>query len=38
MAVWFYLTATNTSPKVSDAAYIKSVTYQLVGGTTATCP
>jgi beta-glucanase (GH16 family) len=38
MAVWFYVTAQSTSPKVNDAAYVKSLSYQLMGGVKATCP
>lgn len=38
MAVWLYITADNTSPLTTDAMWVKSVSYTLVGGSTATCP
>jgi hypothetical protein len=38
MAVWLYVTADNTSPQTTDAMWVKSVSYKLVGGSTATCP
>jgi hypothetical protein len=37
MAITLFVSATNTSPKVSDAMYVQSVSYTQVGGTKATC-
>jgi hypothetical protein len=37
MAITLFVSATNVSPKVSDAMYVQSVSYTMVGGTKATC-
>jgi len=37
MAASLYISATNTSPKVSDAFLVSSVSYQQIWGATATC-
>ncbi|ELR18241.1 EGFlike domain containing protein [Acanthamoeba castellanii str. Neff] len=37
MSASLYISATNTSPKVSDAFLVSSVTYQQIWGATATC-